>query len=201
MEVQASLWQKRADAVMSNLGGHSCNNSLEDLLWNIDTSTPQGSRGERLMSLCWFIRVLGLNEGNKHMQERHGDLVFSATDIAGFLECEHLMWLDLRALSEPALRAKRVKDDESSLLLADKGIKHEKNHLARQIAEGETVVDVDECAQDDRQAMARLTQAVICGGGARCDLPSRSGARRSRGLRGLSNQGTRRRGLTPACVI
>lgn len=76
------------------------------------------------------------------MQSLNGELIFSATDLAGYLECEHLVWLDLCALTDPALRARKKADDESAQLLARKGIEHEKNHLIRLTEQGHSVTDV-----------------------------------------------------------
>ena len=55
------------------------------------------------------------------MQRRSGQRLYSATDLVAFLECEHLTALDLQALDDPALAARRCAADESNQLIARKG--------------------------------------------------------------------------------
>ena len=52
------------------------------------------------------------------MQRRDGQALLSATDLVGFLECEHLTALDLRALDDSAVRALRSEPDETAALIA-----------------------------------------------------------------------------------
>src|SRR5690349_7898423 len=61
------------------------------------------------------------------MQIHNGTRLFSATDLVGFLECEHLTTLALEDLVE---RLPRAVDDESAMLVQQKGIEHEANYLA-----------------------------------------------------------------------
>ena len=56
------------------------------------------------------------------MQNRNGTTLYSASDIVGFLECEHSTTLALTDLVTPLQRAK---DDESAVLIQDKGYAHE----------------------------------------------------------------------------
>ena len=55
------------------------------------------------------------------MQLRDGAYLFSATDVVGFLECEHLTVVDLRSLRDADTRAERGTLDEASELFARKG--------------------------------------------------------------------------------
>lgn len=98
------------------------------------------------------------------MQRQDGQWVFSATDLTHYLECEHVAWLDMRSLDDPALRARRVEDDESARLIAQKGIEHERRHLRRLIDAGRSVVDVAALCRDDRRAMVQCTLAVLSDG-------------------------------------
>jgi hypothetical protein len=52
------------------------------------------------------------------MQRIHGQLIFSATDLVHFLECEHLASLDLTDLETPLPRAE---DDAQARLIQKKG--------------------------------------------------------------------------------
>lgn len=56
-------------------------------------------------------------------------LVHSASDLTSFLECEALTALNLQALSDLDLAAKRISPDEGTSLVAEKGIAHEKSYL------------------------------------------------------------------------
>ena len=70
------------------------------------------------------------------MQRLDGATLYSATDLANFLECEHLTALDLAALADDALRAGKSARDESAELFAKKGDAHERAHLERLRAQG-----------------------------------------------------------------
>jgi predicted RecB family nuclease len=70
-----------------------------------------------------------------------GTLVLSATDLTGFLACEHLTELD-RAVAEGRIPA-AVRDDDPELeLLRRRGEAHERGHLDSLRAEGRTVVEI-----------------------------------------------------------
>ncbi|HEY2704908.1 MAG TPA: TM0106 family RecB-like putative nuclease [Candidatus Dormibacteraeota bacterium] len=70
-----------------------------------------------------------------------GTLVLSATDLTGFLACEHLTELD-RAVAEGRIPA-AVRDDDPELeLLRRRGDAHEQGHLESLRAEGRTVVEI-----------------------------------------------------------
>lgn len=76
------------------------------------------------------------------MQLRDRKQMFSATDLVGFLECEHLRALDLAALSDARTREHSAAPDESAELFARKGDEHERAYLARFRSEGRMVVDI-----------------------------------------------------------
>ena len=69
-----------------------------------------------------------------------GTLVLSATDLTGFLACEHLTELD-RAVAQGLLEAP-VRDDPELEILRRRGGDHEQNHLEALRAEGRRVVEI-----------------------------------------------------------
>src|SRR3970040_890054 len=72
------------------------------------------------------------------MQRLADTLVFSPSDLNGFLECEHLGQLQ-RTRDETAAPRRR---DAHAELLATKGLEHERAWLRRFRDEGRTVVDI-----------------------------------------------------------
>jgi hypothetical protein len=73
------------------------------------------------------------------MQRIDGRLVFSPSDLNHFLECEHLITLDLaRDPSTP-----RAPRDAQADLLAEKGAEHERVWLERFKAEGHQAVSIE----------------------------------------------------------
>ncbi len=97
------------------------------------------------------------------MQRLAGLTVYSATDLASFLECEHLAVLDRLALDDEALHGQRSKLEESADLFARKGDAHERAYLARLRAQGLEVADIaaDGGSLDDKAA--RTLQAMRAG--------------------------------------
>ena len=74
--------------------------------------------------------------------QRHpdGTLVVSATDLVGFLECDHLVTLEqLRARGE---LEKPVRDDPELELIRKRGFDHEQAYIARLRADGRTVDEI-----------------------------------------------------------
>jgi hypothetical protein len=55
------------------------------------------------------------------MQKRDGKILFSASDLVNYLECEHLTALDLRDLETPLPRAAA---DDQARLIQEKGYAH-----------------------------------------------------------------------------
>ena len=95
-------------------------------------------------------------------------LLHAATDLTSFMECEALTALNLRALTDPDLAAQKVALDDSTQLITDKGVEHEKAYLQRLISQGLTVVDIAAVAgpalpdrvQATQQAMAQGAQVI-----------------------------------------
>jgi predicted RecB family nuclease len=125
------------------------------------------------------------------MQTRGSKTLFSATDLVGFLECEHLTTLALTDLVTPLPHAE---DDESAVLLQDKGFAHESAFLASLKAKGLRVAEIqakgepEDLARDTEKAMEEgydvIFQATFLSGPLygradflrRVELPSKLGA-------------------------
>lgn len=65
--------------------------------------------------------------------------LYAATDVVGFLECEHLTTLDLTHLKTPL---KVAEQDESDTLVQEKGFEHERAYVEHLRAQGQNVVDI-----------------------------------------------------------
>ena len=103
------------------------------------------------------------------MQELDGTLVVSATDLVGFLECDHLITLE-RLRAEGAIE-KPFRNDPELELIRRRGFDHEQAYVRRLRDEGRTVYEVqrrdaktlDElrAAQDETVAAMRRGEDVI----------------------------------------
>ena len=94
------------------------------------------------------------------MQQRDGTILFSATDLVAYLECEHLTVLDFQALGDADMRTGKSMPDESAELIARKGNEHERAYLQRLRAQGRTVVDIAAGGGSIDDKMARTLQAM-----------------------------------------
>ena len=95
------------------------------------------------------------------MQRTGTAVVFSPSDLNGFLECEHLVQLELARDDGDSPRAR----DPHAELLAEKGREHERAWLERFRAEGRQVVSIEAPAGSrdwDRDA-ARTLEAMRAG--------------------------------------
>jgi len=73
------------------------------------------------------------------MLRRGGQTVFSASDLVNFMGCPHATFLDVRNLSAPVTFPP---DDDTAVLLQEKGVEHERAYLAHLVAEGRTVSEI-----------------------------------------------------------
>ena len=73
------------------------------------------------------------------MHKRNNATSYSASDLAGFLECHHRTALDLIDLETPLDRAA---PDEQAELIQDKGFAHEAGYLASLRARDGTLVEL-----------------------------------------------------------
>jgi uncharacterized protein len=87
------------------------------------------------------------------MQLIDGRPVFSATDLVGYLACEHLTALERSALDHPELRPERI--DRELDLIRRHGERHEARYLGLLEAEGRRVVRIDK-ARDGEERLERL---------------------------------------------
>ena len=60
------------------------------------------------------------------MQKISKNILYSATDITHFAECQHLTWLDRLNLDDPMEKAEA---DDQTKLIQNKGVTHEKKYL------------------------------------------------------------------------
>lgn len=97
------------------------------------------------------------------MQRLAGLTVYSATDLASFLECEHLAVLDRLALDDVALRSQRSAQDDQAELFARKGDAHERAYIERMCAQGLEVVDIAESGGSLDDKAARTLAAMRAG--------------------------------------
>ena len=73
------------------------------------------------------------------MQRIDGTTVYSATDLVGYLECEHLTTLERAAASGMVTPPER--DDPELRVLRDRGEEHERHYLAYLQEQGRQVVE------------------------------------------------------------
>jgi predicted RecB family nuclease len=73
------------------------------------------------------------------MQDLDGIIVYSASDLVGYLECEHLTTLDRAVLAKRLERPERA--DPELEVLQRRGIEHEQRYLAYLQEQGRNVVD------------------------------------------------------------
>jgi len=90
------------------------------------------------------------------MQIRDGSTLFSATDLVGFLECEHLTTLALVDLVTPLARAE---DDEAAVLVQQRGYAHEKAFLAGLKAGGLRIAEIPR--NGEPAALGRKTRVAM----------------------------------------
>ena len=88
------------------------------------------------------------------MQLIDGKPVFAATDLVGFLACEHLVGLELAAMA--GLVDRPVRLDPEIDLIAKRGLEHEARYLAELERSGRKVTRI-EAADRDVPAADRLT--------------------------------------------
>ena len=74
------------------------------------------------------------------MQIVGGRLLLSASDLVNFLGCRHATYLDRRNLADQVEIPER---DAATSLIFEKGLEHERQHLASIKATGIAVVEVE----------------------------------------------------------
>ncbi|MEK6795931.1 MAG: TM0106 family RecB-like putative nuclease [Spirochaetota bacterium] len=91
------------------------------------------------------------------MQKAAGRIIYSATDIANFIECTHISTLDRQDLDTPL---PRTPVDDAVELIQRKGIEHEAAYLARVKKEKKTVIDVQAMGGDNAARAAATLKAM-----------------------------------------
>lgn len=91
------------------------------------------------------------------MQLYEGGRLYSATDVVGFLECEHLTTLDITHLTTPLQVAER---DEADTLVQEKGFEHERAYVEVLRGKGLDVVDIA-AGNDSIRAKVEATLAAM----------------------------------------
>jgi uncharacterized protein len=94
------------------------------------------------------------------MQILAGSLLLSATDLVNFLGCRHATYLDLRDLTDPVEMPER---DAATILIFDKGLEHEKRHLASLRVRGFNVVEISAEGFDIAERTASTQEAMQAG--------------------------------------
>jgi len=96
-----------------------------------------------------------------------GRPVYAATDLVGYLACEHLTQLERAAMAGLTLRPER--NDPELDIIRKRGFEHEQRFLAQLRAEGKTVVAIEldgsiEDRGDQLRAAAAATRDAIAHG-------------------------------------
>ena len=89
------------------------------------------------------------------MQLIDGRFIFAATDLVGFLACEHLVGMELAAMA--GLVARPVRLDPEIDLIAKRGVEHEARYLADLERDGRMVTRIDP-GDHDAPRSSRLGQ-------------------------------------------
>ncbi len=101
--------------------------------------------------------------------QKHADgtVVVSATDLVGYLACDHLATLELERIA--GLRRKPDRSDPELELLQERGDRHERDHLERLRAAGRSIVEIPEALRSARdlpelRAAAEATRDAMASG-------------------------------------
>ena len=91
------------------------------------------------------------------MQKRGELVLYSASDVVNYIECEHLTTLDLVNLVAPLAK---TEDDDQAKLIQAKGFAHEANFLKSLKELHSTVVDISQGSGDSVQKAEATIQAM-----------------------------------------
>ena len=94
------------------------------------------------------------------MQRLDGRLVLSATDMVGYLACDHLATLELGRVAGLWDRPPR-REDPTLALIQEKGDLHEADYLARLRAEGRMVVEISKDGLVTAEALVAAADATL----------------------------------------
>ncbi|MBI5429479.1 MAG: TM0106 family RecB-like putative nuclease [Nitrosomonadales bacterium] len=91
------------------------------------------------------------------MQKRGEEILYSASDIVNYIECEHLTTLDLIDLETPL---QKTNDSEQAQLIQAKGYAHEADFLEQLKARHSSLIDISEVGGTLKQKVAATLQAM-----------------------------------------
>jgi uncharacterized protein len=91
------------------------------------------------------------------MQKCGGEILYSASDLVGYLECEHLTTLDLVNLVTPL---QKTEDDDQAKLIQAKGFAHEADFLELLRARHATLIDISATDRSLTQKIEATLQAM-----------------------------------------
>jgi uncharacterized protein len=91
------------------------------------------------------------------MQKIDDRLVFSASDLVHFMECQHLSALDRLHLEVPMARAP---DSEEAEIIQNRGHAHEKAYLQQAIEQAGSYIDINSVANTRDEKVAATIQAM-----------------------------------------
>lgn len=91
------------------------------------------------------------------MQKRDGVVLYSASDLVNYLECEHLTSLDLIDLDTPL---PRTADSDEAKLIQAKGYSHEAEFFELLKARHARVIDIAATKGSNAQKIAATIQAM-----------------------------------------
>ena len=94
------------------------------------------------------------------MQKIGSDILFSASDLVNFLECEHLTALDFIHLTTPL---QRTEDSEQAKLVQDKGFAHEERFWKQLQDAYARTIDISSTANSIDEKVAATTKAMRAG--------------------------------------
>ncbi|MDW7773730.1 MAG: TM0106 family RecB-like putative nuclease [Desulfobulbaceae bacterium] len=94
------------------------------------------------------------------MQKSEGEILYSASDVVNFLECEHLTTLDLVDLDTPL---PRTEDDDEARLIKAKGIAHEADFVEVLKRRHGSFIDISQKGSDLQTFVQETLDAMHAG--------------------------------------
>lgn len=80
------------------------------------------------------------------MKKEKGQLIFSATDLSGFINCKHL--IQLNRLAAEGVITRPIRNNRVTEMLQQKGIEFENRFLESLEAAGKTIVRIEQKDND-----------------------------------------------------
>ena len=91
------------------------------------------------------------------MNKIDNQFVFSATDIVNFLECEHLIFLDLLHLEKPM---EKTEDSATAQAAQKKGLQHEREYADQLKQQHKSFIDINDKASTLETKVAETLTAM-----------------------------------------